>query len=284
MKVSKIISHYMQAHGETKIVSVERTRSAAKNLTQGLGRYEHTRLSPALLRSYRQREGLAPASVNRELAVLRASLKLAVLDGLIRSAPEVTRREGAGSRVSSLLPEQWERLIAEALRYPGCADFIRLTLTTGQRLQAILGLRWAQIDRAAGVIWFSRHDLGLAKRRKGRGNVPISPELGALLDRLKENATSPFVLVSRYGCRYKDINRDHWKAIVTAAGLPDLVPHDLRHTVATSLIQEGYSLLDVSKLLGHANTKITEKIYVDYQPKFLAPAAGFLGQRLGRAQ
>ena len=274
MKVAKILESYL-AYAELEIVAVERTRSAVKALALKFGNCEHTRLSPAMIRQYRAGEGLSPATLNRELGVLRAALKHAAGKGLIRTAPAVQTTPEKRGRVVWLSAAECQTLIAASLKYPGCADFIRLTLTTGQRLSAVLALRWSQIDWQRNVVWFTDHDLPHAERRKGRGNVPISGELRQLLESLRN--PSPFVLVNRNGSRYQDINREHWAAVTKAAGLDGLRPHDLRHTVATNLIREKVPLIDVSRLLGHNNTKITEQIYINHQPEFLTEAVSVLG-------
>jgi site-specific recombinase XerD len=46
-----------------------------------------------------------------------------------------------------------------------------------------------------------------------------------------------------------------------AAGLRAVTPHTFRHFVATWLLNEGAQLSEVSALLGHANTSITEQYY-----------------------
>ena len=92
--------------------------------------------------------------------------------------------------------------------------------------------------------------------------MPISAGLAELLNRLRVDNDSPYVLTSRYGCRLRDINWDHWREITAAAGVPGLRPHDLRHTVANNLIRSKEPLLNVSRLLGHASTKVTEAVYV----------------------
>jgi integrase len=275
MKTETILNAYLE-YAERSIVSVLRTRSAVKNLTKHLGRYDHTRLTPSLLRGYRRGEQLAPASINRDLGVLRAALKLAKEEGRVQSIPEIPERSGAASRQVWLRPEEITRLLEAAKPYPVTHRFILLALLTGQRREAILSLRWQQVDRTQGVIWFSDHDLGHAERRKGRGAVPISAELAEVLDALANG--SEYVLLSERGTRLQDVNRDHWTSIVTEAGLEGLTPHDLRHTVATTLIREQVPLIDVSKLLGHRNTLITERIYVQHQPQFLQSAVSRLGK------
>lgn len=281
MKIDKLLGFYMAHHGE-KICSVLRTRSSVKNLTAYF-RCDHSRITPAMLRGYRASEDLAPATINRDFGVLRSALIYAKKEGKVRAIPDIPERDGAVKRVTWLTEEQIKTLIAEAQRHPGLLAFIWLALGTAQRLQAVLGLRWSQVDRKNSTIWFNEHDLTNPKRRKGRGNVHIGEGLGALLDTLKQGNDTPYVLVSQRGCRYRDIDRDQWAKVTAAAGLAGLRPHDLRHTVATQSHKNGIKLLDISKMLGHRNTKITEEYYVNHEPSFLAPAAALMDRLTGMA-
>jgi site-specific recombinase XerD len=49
--------------------------------------------------------------------------------------------------------------------------------------------------------------------------------------------------------------------------LPDVSPHDLRHTYATKLFEAGVPLKTVSMLLGHARINITADTYTRVMPK-----------------
>lgn len=51
------------------------------------------------------------------------------------------------------------------------------------------------------------------------------------------------------------------KKAAKRSGLKNIHPHTLRHSFATHLIEDGYSLLDVQALLGHARPE-TSMIYV----------------------
>lgn len=281
MKVALLLERYLNEYAETNICSVERARSCVRSLSEHLGRYDHTRLTAGVLRTYRQKDQLAPASINREFSVLRASLLWAQAQGLVKTVPAIPKRAGANQRVVWLRPAEVDRLLEAAKNYAALRYFILLCLLTGQRKEAILSLRWSQVDRSQRVVWFGDHGLTHAERRKGRGSVPISAGLEPLLDELAND--SPFVLVNSRGTRFQDINIDHWREVVEAAGLEGLTPHDLRHTVATNLIRDEVPLIDVSKLLGHANTVITEKIYVQHQPQFLNNAVNRLDRLAGVA-
>lgn len=50
-----------------------------------------------------------------------------------------------------------------------------------------------------------------------------------------------------------------WNAARVKAGLPDVRLHDLRHTFASLLINNGRSIYEVQKLLGHTQIKTTQR-------------------------
>ena len=50
-----------------------------------------------------------------------------------------------------------------------------------------------------------------------------------------------------------------WRRIRARAGLQDLRLHDLRHSFASFLVNEGVSLYVVQALLGHANARTTQR-------------------------
>ncbi len=50
-----------------------------------------------------------------------------------------------------------------------------------------------------------------------------------------------------------------YKTACREAGIENLRFHDLRHTVATRLVEAGIPLHAVTKLLGHSSVKITER-------------------------
>lgn len=62
-------------------------------------------------------------------------------------------------------------------------------------------------------------------------------------------------------------------AILTTADLPHVRFHDLRHSAASLLIAEGVELVEVSKLLGHSELRITADLYSHLQRQTAAKAA-----------
>jgi integrase len=60
---------------------------------------------------------------------------------------------------------------------------------------------------------------------------------------------------------YKNMIERHFKLILPATNVPAIRFHDLRHTAASMMINQGVPIFKVSKILGHARPSITSDIY-----------------------
>jgi integrase len=67
-----------------------------------------------------------------------------------------------------------------------------------------------------------------------------------------------------------------WNPIIERAGVGDVNPHDLRHTLATRLFTvDGWSVPAVQAFLGHVDPKVTLRIYTHVSADELpAPSRG----------
>ena len=68
----------------------------------------------------------------------------------------------------------------------------------------------------------------------------------------------------------------------TAAGLPDLKLHDLRHSYAATLVNNDVSIYDVQKLLGHNSIKTTQR-YAHLSSEHLFTSAAIADGTYGKA-
>ena len=73
--------------------------------------------------------------------------------------------------------------------------------------------------------------------------------------------------------------KEPWGAVRVAAGLPDVRPHDLRHSFASVLAADGAPLLLIGKLLGHKDMKTTGR-YSHLATDRLKVAADKLGKMI----
>lgn len=212
----------------------------------------------------RQGEGVAPATINRELDILSAMINHAQVH-MEWQLPNPVRgrslREPEG-RVRWITKIEAARLIACARKRRNgkrLADFIELALHTGCRMNELLKLEWRRVDWDNQLIALEGEDTKAARRR----TVPLNEvAMAALKRRARQVASdcpgSPWVFAKPDGSRLGAV-REGFKSACKEAGIVNFRIHDLRHTCASWLVSEGVPLADVKEVLGHSTIKMTER-------------------------
>ena len=186
----------------------------------------------------------------------------------------------------------WEKIHGSHLKWKA---LINILIVTGLRRGEVVGLQWGDLDKKNMLLKIRRNvtvdtsnknekdrekkiHVGEVKGKRTR-KVPISKNILSLLESLKEeqkekmgaevlpnayifcrvdNAyipmypTEPTRLVSKFIRRHK---------------LPNVSPHDLRHTAASLAIQSGANVKEIQKLLGHRDAATTLKFYAGISEK-----------------
>ena len=170
-----------------------------------------------------------PASANRSLPVLSVILRQAEVYGY---RPEDSnpckdiKRYRRRARERFLSPDEIRRVVEVLNRYdetrPFQATVIRLLLLTGCRKSELLTPKWQ--DYREGKLF-------LRDSKSGPRTVWLSSAAREVLERLSRK--SAWVFPSYWGNldHLSDIT-DFWRDVRTEVGLPDVRPHDLRHTCA----------------------------------------------------
>jgi integrase len=83
--------------------------------------------------------------------------------------------------------------------------FIQIGLYTGRRKEAILSLRWPQVDLAAGLIHFDKP--GRKQTKKRRGTVRIPARLLPHLRRARRRGSDLGYVIHAHGQRVGDIKK-----------------------------------------------------------------------------
>jgi integrase len=153
---------------------------------------------------------------------------------------------------------------------------VLLSLGTGVRTEEARALRWEHVDfgdrasqppRPASVaVWRSVRASADTKTRKSRRTLG-SPQLAvtALRALHEQMATEPGELVfcTAAGQPLDAANlRRSFRTVCKMAGIgPDWTPRELRHTFV-SLISDGdVAVEEITRLVGHASSKVTESVY-----------------------
>jgi integrase len=229
------------------------------------------RLQRLTRKSERTGHQLAPASVNRELAVLRAVLRLAADEdcGYLKKAPRVRMEKEPQGRLRFLTEAEAGRLLAVCRkaaehpvaprRSPQLYPVVALALNTGMRKGEIMGLEWDRID-------FSRGVLQLEMTKNGtRREIPMNQAVYDVLTALP-----------RIGGRlFRGSVRKAFEGALERAGIKNFHFHDLRHTFASWLAMRGRPLKEIQELLGHKSITQTER-YAHLAPERLREAVATL--------
>lgn len=166
--------------------------------------------------------------------------------------------------------EEITRLLA------GCAaelrDMIVVAVGTGMRLDELLHLQWADVDIAGRLIQIHRGRKGTTKSGKLRRVPILDSVLPTLRERALQRGGALLVFPGKEGkVRAKQGVRPIFKLALKRAGLDvTLRWHDLRHSFAVAWVSSGGDIFRLSKLLGHADVKITARLYADYAPEAFA--------------
>jgi|RhiMethySRZTD1v2_1073278.scaffolds.fasta_scaffold65449_3 integrase len=154
------------------------------------------------------------------------------------------------------------------------AKAILLLLLTGARRNEITHARWEHVDLEASTLF-----VPLSKSGKSR-YVVLNADAVAVLKSIPRLLGNPYVFPSPVTGRPSASLYFPWHRIRTKAGLGDVRLHDLRHSFASALVNDGKDLYTVQRLLGHANAKATQR-YSHLSRKTLAEAAETMGKVIG---
>lgn len=232
---------------------------------------------PETCEEYVAWRGRSAGTSRRELGVLRAAINHAHRRGRLTRAVAVDLPERPDPRDRWLTRREVAALLRAALREPRVRLhlplFILIGLYTGQRKQAVLSLRWSQVDLEAGRVDFNAP--GERRTNKRRSRIPIPRRLLAHLRRARRRGTDLGFVVHENGQRLKDIKRGFASAC-RRARLEGVSPHVLRHTCATWLMQRGVELWEAAGFLGMTRETL-ERVYGHHHPDHLRGAAEALG-------
>lgn len=185
-------------------------------------------------------------------------------------------------KVNALSKAEVLTFIAELQRLPLMHQTIyNLLLTTGIRRGECFGLQWRDIDFENRLIRIERNvtytalggiNVGLPKTNTSIRQIPITTKVINLLTEYKKQEQQSFNITDMCFVFHSENSptqpheptylTKHLKKFIKKIGLPDMSPHDLRHTCATLLLQSGADIKSVQDILGHTDASTTLNFYV----------------------
>ena len=193
----------------------------------------------------RLKAGRSRKTANNEIALLRRAFNLALDQGLVKASPRIRLLHCDNVRSGFLRPTDYGRLnIALRARDEDVADLIEWLYHLGWRRGEAIGLRWDEVDLAAGAV-------ELAGRRTKNGEaklVKLDDSMRDLLRR-RNNLRNGDLVFHRRGKPIVDF-RVSWRAACRAIGRPGLLVHDLRRSFARNGIQAGVHQMRLMRVAG----------------------------------
>lgn len=227
--------------------------------------------------------GLSPSSIRRHKNILNQTLNKAVKEKLLLSNPcqflDLPKTERYQSSYYSAA--QLQRLF-EAIRDEPLYPLVRITAMYGLRRSELLGLKWDSIDFDGNRLTI-RHTVSQVtkpvekdktKNSSSFRSFPLVDEAKKIFLAAKEREGQNRRLFKKdyrendYVFKWDDGHlyapeyvSQKFAKLLKKYGLPHIRFHELRHSCASLLLNEGFTLKDVQEWMGHADIKMTADIY-----------------------
>ena len=272
-----------------------------KHLIPALGKCPLRKLTIQEVRDFmreRLEYGLSQRTVRHLRATLRAALNAAIADGILPERNVASKAKPPALETNPLItynPEQ-ARLFLKTAKDHRLAALFTTAVSLGLREGEILGLQWPDINFARRTLTVQRTLQRVKRVRLGDDPKPGERKTEVLLlhpktEDSRRTLSLPTVLVRALEEHQKRQGEEQllagsaWKgtnfvftsrigtpldqrrvcrefsALTTAASLPRLRFHDLRHSAASLLIAQGVHARAIMELLGHSTITLTMDTY-----------------------
>lgn len=261
--VNDLADEYLRLHAEPhkRPISVrDDKRHLNKHIRPRLGQFQVKAVTRNDLENLNRHLSSTPVEANRVMALLHKMFALAIewgyTDEGFRNPAEGIHRYQETPRERWLQEGELIELHKALEKHPDQdqADAVRLILLTGARKSEVLSATWQEIDFERAVWTKPSHHT----KQKRTEHLPLSQVAVGILRRMKSSSVSEYLFPGRNGGHLMDV-RKLWHKVRKAAGVTDVRVHDLRHTYASVLVNQGEPLASIGKLLGHTQGRTTEK-------------------------
>lgn len=238
-------------------------------------KYEHGRLDG--------KGGLSPKTLKTHKLIIRLALKEAVKSHLITTNPcdDVILPKMARREISFYSASQLNDLF-NAIKNEPLYPLIYFTAIYGLRRSEVLGLKWDSVNFENNTITIKHtvvrfndvFEKDSTKTSSSYRSYPLTEEVKNILTMLKEAEKKNITLFGKEyiknGYIFKwdngkpyapDYITSKFSKILKKYGFPHIRFHDLRHSCASLLVSQGFSLKDVQEWLGHSDFSITANLY-----------------------
>ena len=276
----EFLIQYVQTYKskQSDLTRINRDQLMKKHILPRLGKLTIDEITTPVLQKWFDELcdcGYARETIQKIKHIISPAFDSAVEDGIIQKNPAKSKRllinTEKGAHHKAIPPELMQHVRNHIDTLPERERrLFALLCYTGLRFEEILGLQWEDIDLEAREIRIQRavvhptRNQPIVKLPKTKASVRTIPLADKLLEHLTPFECEGFVLGGEKPLTYQQKKRSFEKAR-DQLGLEGYSAHDFRHTCATEWKERGMTLQEVSKILGHTNTAVTERCYVEFR-------------------
>ena len=255
---------YLDLISVKKLASYNRIEVVLRNFNAVFGNRLLDNVTLVDLENYqakREKEGIAPATIDMELAIPKTMVTKAfdndMVDGdVLKPFRKLKKKlkKGSNARKRILTFDEYLKLKSSASQH--IRPLIIVGYNTAMRSGELRVLQWSHIDKKEMVI---RLPAELVKEDKPK-TIPINHHVAEVLDILPRSLSNDFVFTAK-GKPFKDGWAICWafKMACKKAGIPygrkepnGITIHDLRRTVKTNMLDAGVDKVYRDLILGHS--------------------------------
>jgi integrase len=196
---------------------------------------------------------IKPATVNRELACLRAMLNYYIRKDVLVKNPvsKVKFFKEESNHMRVLSPDE-ERLYLMACSQP-LQDVATIMIDTGMRPSEVCSLERRHVDLGRGFVFIEK-----GKTQAARRKIPLSDRALKVFRRRLANSKGDYIFPAMRKGQNQHVIKLNFahKAATTRAKLALFRIYDLRHTFATRAAEAGVDLVTLAALLGHSRVQM----------------------------
>ncbi|MEH0630770.1 tyrosine-type recombinase/integrase [Streptomyces stelliscabiei] len=247
---------------------------------------------------------LSPLTVTYVHSVLKSALEHAVRED------ELPRNIARNVKTTAPRPTRFQPLTATEARQfldTACSDRLHalyeLALRTGLRKGELLGLHWEDLELNGGTATIHRslqrtrsqgltvlNTKTLASERRIALPTECINSLKIHQERQQEERQAAGTSWTNNGLIFTTLKGQpldptnltrRFRRLLHCSGLRTIRFHDLRHSTATLLLEQGVDLVVIKELLGHAHIGVTAGVYAHVRLRLQRQAIDTLGNALG---
>ncbi|RJP67899.1 MAG: site-specific integrase [Candidatus Abyssobacteria bacterium SURF_17] len=283
----ELAEDYLADYRNSRKKSIFRAKQFVEHLSKHFGGLRASQIDTSLANKYREQrlsEGVANATVNRELAALKRMFNL----GVKCSPPKVDRVPHIPLvRESNTRKGFFEHHEFAALR-EALPDYLKGFVTfayrTGWRLSEITNLTWKQVDRQQGIVTLN---VGETKNDAAR-TLYLDDELKEVVrrqwEKRKESGTlSPYVFPNERDTGTIKQFRKTWQHAYQNAGIGPKLFHDFRRTACRNMVRAGVPERVAMAVSGHKTRSVFDRYNIVSDADLRVAAekhAAYLGEKV----